>query len=138
MKQIVELYKSSDDSALTGDVIVTIDPQNHFKEVSSKDIINSCGFLPMWAVDSNWINAPIKEAMTVQYGFGELHEMGGEILDDGTYRSEYHEDDEEGEGDPDLVPLVHIKRKDEEMYQYQYGIVAFKQFNGETFITRMD
>ena len=110
-------------------VTIWINPLNHY-EISDKDLINSCGFLPLWAVDPDYLDQPIKQAMTELYGFGKLYEMkGGEVTDKGVYK--YPDD-------PDLYPIVTIKRDHEIMHQYPYGIVAFEQDDGTVFVTRMD
>ena len=110
---------------------INLNPNSKFKGVDASALIQSCGILPVWALNIMYLDVPLKEAMEKQYAYGPLHEMKGSIKEDGTYVSPYEEDE-------DLDPVLKIIRGEEIFYQYPYAIVAFVQKDGSSYITRMD
>jgi len=108
----------------------TIDPLNKFNHMSLNEIKETLGMLPFWVVNPNHFDLSLKEALTLQYGFGGLYQSTGQtITKDGVYQ--YPED-------PDLYPLIKIERGESTFYQYQYGLIAIVQKDGSSFCTRMD
>lgn len=107
----------------------TVDPTEHFLSTNHDALMAACGLIPGWALFG--LDEGLQAHMESTYQYGPLTEMSGcTVNKDGVYQSPYDED-------PDLYPLLHVRRGDDEMYQYQYGIVAFK--NGSSwFVTRMD
>ena len=93
--------------------------------------IEAGGFIPIWVQQYeevyDIIEMSLKEYLDKTYQFG-LHEMGGEVLEDGTYRYP---------GDDDLPWILRMDTPDGTMYQYMYGIVAIPTEDGY-FVTRMD
>lgn len=105
------------------------DPCKHFQGVREEAILNAIGVLLPWAVNTHFYDSSAKEAFDKQYSFG-LFPMGGKIRDNGVF---------EYPGDPDMYPLVKLDRFGREtIFFYQHAIVAIKQTDGTTFITRMD
>jgi len=91
------------------------------------DKLEACGYIPYWVDDYNNTETGLKEHLANCYQFG-LYEMGGEVLEDGTYRYP---------GDDDLPWIVKMTTPDGILYQYLYGIVAIPTEEGH-FVTRMD
>lgn len=113
---------------MTAYIDVNLDPLGHYKHVDIGTLTDSLGMLPGWVMNPDYDGIPLRQALDEQYGFG-LHEMiGGEVDASGIYR--YPED-------PDLYPLLEIKRGEETFYQYPYAIVAIRGPEG-VFVTRMD
>ncbi len=106
-----------------------IDPLNKYPHVSEENLIATLGFIPGWALNSEFEDKPLKEALDVQYGFGLYEMTGSTIEEDGTWK--YPED-------PDLFPILELKRGNETLYQYEHGLVAIVQEDGSSFCTRMD
>lgn len=96
------------------------------------DIIEALGLLPHWVIEYNLLGGEdLVQHMENSYGFGSLYRFGGEVLDNGNYRS-HHEEDE------DLDWIAKMKTKDGDVYFYPYAITALPTSGGEYFITRMD
>lgn len=125
-------------------VKTTRDPTGYFKaEKHIKiDLVQAAGLLVPWFQDyverkqkpeGEYLS--LQEHMADRYGFGELYEFEGKVDADGVYHSKYEED-------PPLHPMLHMKSKWGEMYNYDYGIVALRDNTGllgdDWFITRMD
>ncbi len=107
----------------------TIDPLNKHSNVQEENLIRTFGFIPQWALNSEFEDKPLKEALDIQYGFGLYELTDTKIKDDGTWKYP---------GDPDLFPILKLKRGNETLYQYNYGLVAIVQEDGSSFCTRMD
>jgi hypothetical protein len=105
-----------------------IDPMGKYDHMDETTFHNVIGWIPGWVFNAEFYDAPVKDALTEQYGFGELNSMNGKLDEDGVYT--YPED-------PDLYPLIKMTRGDETVFQYPYGIVAIRNADGD-FITRMD
>ena len=107
-------------------------------DAPKKHLVESLGLLPHWVAEYNLLEATgsdegkydIVQYMTKRYGFGELYRFGGEIVDDGVYKSN-HEDD------GDLQYVGKMDTKDGPVYFYPYAITALPTKDGY-FITRMD
>jgi hypothetical protein len=87
------------------------------------------GMLPIWAINRDYIDLPLKDALEIQYGFPLCEISGGTLTPDGAYRYP---------GEPPLEPLIRIDRGKERFYQYPHAIVALIDSTGKHFITRMD
>lgn len=87
------------------------------------------GLLPYWVLNDAYFHLPLREAMEDQYQFPLYEIDGGEVDADGTF---YYPDD------PPLHPLIRIERLGEVFLQYHYGMVAFIDKDGQSFVTRMD
>jgi len=116
-----------------------IDPTGHFTDhISNPDqlmfansnLFEACGFIPEWVInDRDHDDLNIKDMLETHYPYG-MFEMDKSVVDpDGTYH--YPQD-------PDMFPLIKMKRGEETLYQYQHGIVAIVQKDGSSFVTRMD
>ena len=100
-------------------------------DAPKEHLVESLGLLPHWVVEYNMLGeSDIVQYMTKRYGFGELYRFGGEIVDDGVYKSN-HEDD------ADLEYVGKMDTKDGPVYFYPYAITALPTKDGY-FITRMD
>ena len=100
-------------------------------DAPKEHLVESLGLLPHWVVEYNLLGeSDIVQYMTKRYGFGELYRFGGEIVDDGVYKSN-HEDD------GDLQYVGKMDTKDGPVYFYPYAITALPTKDGY-FITRMD
>ena len=106
---------------------------NAFPEYSKSQLHSMLGLLPLWVADhvGNDDSTDIVQFMTDRYGFGRLYDMGGTLMHDGTYASQYPDD-------ADLPYMGKMINKHGYAYFYEYAIVALPQPNGEYFITRMD
>lgn len=110
---------------------IEFDPLDKFQHIPPAMLANMIGFLPEWAANANLEHLSLREAMELQYGFGPLHPFSADSTIDTQGIMRYP-------GDPDMYPLLRLTRGDEQMYIYQYGIVAFIGPDQSTFITRMD
>ena len=100
-------------------------------DAPKEHLVESLGLLPHWVVEYNLLGeSDIVQYMTKRYGFGDLYRFGGEIVDDGVYKSN-HEDD------ADLEYVGKMDTKDGPVYFYPYAITALPTKDGY-FITRMD
>tara|TARA_R100001440_G_scaffold75624_1_gene103328 strand:+ start:182 stop:511 length:330 start_codon:yes stop_codon:yes gene_type:complete len=100
-------------------------------DAPKEHLVESLGLLPHWVVEYNLLGeSDIVQYMTKRYGFGDLYRFGGEIVNDGVYKSN-HEDDE------DLEYVGKMDTKDGTVYFYPYAITALPTKDGY-FITRMD
>ena len=100
------------------------------------------GLLPGWVMEYNLLNpeGTLKDYLDQRYGFGLYHieehikawkeTPEGEVLEDGTYRSPYDEDE-------DLQWVGKVQSKLGDVYFYPYAITAIPTDNGY-FLTRMD
>jgi len=89
------------------------------------------GVLPYWVGEYiiYGTDMDIVGFMTERYGFGELYKFKGEVLPNGTYKSE---------DDPDLPYVARMNTPSGNVYFYQYAMLALPLPNGEYFVTRMD
>jgi hypothetical protein len=102
-------------------------------EYSDNQIAQALGLLPLWVAEhvGNDDDTDIVQFMTDRYGCGRLYDMGGSLMYDGTYASQYPDDE-------DLPYMGRMITKHGYAYFYEYGIVALPLPNGKHFITRMD
>lgn len=107
---------------------ITKDPLNKFNYLDDSMIMEMCGLIPLWASNPEYATVSLREALDMQYGFGLFAMKGGAVTDDGVFK--YPDD-------PDLYPLLRIKRFGEVLYQYEFSIVAIVHNEG-TLVTRMD
>jgi hypothetical protein len=120
-------------------VHLTKDPTGHFKDNNLRvDFIQAAGLLVPWFYDFAEYepdDGNLREYMADRYGFGSLRKFEGKVDADGVYHSNYEED-------PPLYPMLHLKYGKNEMYTYDYGIVAFRGYpflnKPYWFVTRMD
>jgi|DEB0MinimDraft_10_1074344.scaffolds.fasta_scaffold101913_2 hypothetical protein len=88
------------------------------------------GVLPHWVYEFNILHGDdIVSYMDGRYGYG-LHKFDGEVLYNGTYRSEHEEDD-------DLPFIGRMATSYGYVYFYPYSMVALPTNDGY-FVTRMD
>jgi len=106
------------------------DPLDKFQDIETNRLINACGLIPGWVLNPASWGETLIETLSRNYPFG-LHPMPpGSKIENKVHK--YPED-------PDLYPLLEITRRDETLLQYQYGIVAVLDPDGQTvLITRMD
>ena len=102
-----------------------------FPDVNPGLLEDMLGVLPYWVGEYiiYGTDMDIVRFMTKRYGFGELWQFKGEVLEDGTYR--YPED-------PDLPYVAKMNTPNGYVYFYQYAMLALPLPNGEYFVTRMD
>ena len=102
-----------------------------FPDVNPGLLEDMLGVLPYWVGEYVVLGTDmdIVRFMTERYGFGELWQFKGEVLEDGTYR--YPED-------PDLPYVAKMNTPNGYVYFYQYAMLALPLPNGEYFVTRMD
>ena len=100
-------------------------------DAPKEHLAESLGLLPHWVVEYNMLGeSDLVQYMTERYGFGELYRFGGDVQEDGSYKSNYDEDD-------DLQYVGKMDTKDGTVYFYPYAITALPTDEGY-FITRMD
>jgi len=100
-------------------------------DAPKEHLVESLGLLPHWVVEYNMLGeSDLVQYMTERYGFGELYRFGGDVQEDGSYKSNYDEDD-------DLQYVGKMETKDGTVYFYPYAITALPTDEGY-FITRMD
>lgn len=100
-------------------------------DAPKEHLVESLGLLPHWVVEYNMLGeSDLVQYMTERYGFGELYRFGGDVQEDGSYKSNYDEDD-------DLQYVGKMDTKDGTVYFYPYAITALPTDEGY-FITRMD
>jgi len=100
-------------------------------DAPKEHLVESLGLLPHWVVEYNLLGeSDIVQYMTKRYGFGELYRFGGDVLEDGSYKSNCDEDE-------DLQYVGKMDTKDGTVYFYPYAITALPTDEGH-FITRMD
>ena len=88
------------------------------------------GVLPNWVHEFNMLNGDdIVSFMDGRYGYG-LHKFEGEVLYDGSYRSQYDEDE-------DLAHIGRMATSYGYVYFYPYAMVALPTSDGYL-VTRMD
>ena len=111
-----------------------------YSDTPDRYLIEGLGILPVWVKEwaVNLSIAPwnrygndLVSYMTDVYGFGNLHEFGGEVLEDGSYRSDYDED-------PDMAWVGKMDTPNGTAYFYKYAILALPMPDGKHYITRMD
>ena len=107
---------------------------------ASRESLAKClGILPLWVHEYvNYVTATgdtstdLVHHMTERYGLGDLYRFEkGVVLEDGSYRSGYEEDE-------DLLWVGKMDTPDGVAYFYQYAIVALPSSEGGYFVTRMD
>ena len=99
-------------------------------DAPKEHLAEALGLLPMWVHEYNILGEnSIVEYMRERYGFG-LYKFEGEVLEDGSYRSFFEEDE-------DLQWVGKMKTKHGTAYFYQYAITALPTDDGY-FVTRMD
>ena len=101
------------------------------KEAYPDAIEQDLGLLPGWVMEYNLFSpeGTLKDYLDQRYGFG-LYDLEGEVLEDGTYRSPYEEDE-------DLQWIGKVQSKLGDVYFYPYAITAIPTDDGY-FLTRMD
>ena len=114
-------------------VTLVTDPMNQWDTTKPDEILDWCGFLPMWVVDYGHtpVADTIKEHLAIRYGF-PVHEMqGGEVKADHIYH--YPQD-------PPLNPLLTMHlHNGAEFIQWQYGMCAMRDSQeADWYVTRMD
>lgn len=112
-------------------MLIAIDPTKNHLEWSKDEIMQICGLIPEWCVESIEAGSTMLEHCRASYCSSLYEFEGGRIDKHGVY----HSDD----GDPPLYPLLIINDlKSQICYQYLYGIIAFSELGKDVFITRMD
>ena len=123
IKQFYETNRGSTNTMLKLNTTHYDAPKEH--------LVESLGLLPHWVVEYNMLGeSDLVQYMTERYGFGELYRFGGDVQEDGSYKSNYDEDD-------DLQYVGKMDTKDGTVYFYPYAITALPTDEGY-FITRMD
>ena len=93
-------------------------------------LVESLGVHPNWVAQAQIIKpTDMVDYLDACYGWG-LHKFGGEVLDDGVYRSAYEEDE-------DMPYVAMMNTYKGKVYFYPYGMIAIPTDDGY-FVTRMD
>jgi hypothetical protein len=103
-----------------------------FPDLTASNVEDMLGVLPYWVGEYilyGWKKMDIVGFMTERYGFGELYKFKGEVLANGTYKSE---------DDPDLPYVARMNTPSGNVYFYQYAMLALPLPDGSHFVTRMD
>jgi len=103
-----------------------------FPDVNPGLLEDMLGILPYWVAEYilyGWKKMDIVDFMTDRYGFGKLYKFKGEVLPNGTYKSE---------DDPDLPYVARMNTPSGNVYFYEYAMLALPLPDGEYFVTRMD
>jgi len=103
-----------------------------FPDVNPGLLEDMLGILPYWVAEYilyGWKKMDIVDFMTDRYGFGKLYKFKGEVLPNGTYKSE---------DDPDLPCVARMNTPSGNVYFYEYAMLALPLPDGEYFVTRMD
>ena len=101
-------------------------------DLTASNVEDMLGVLPDWVGEFilyGWKKMDIVGFMTERYGFGELYKFKGEVLPNGTYKSE---------DDPDLPYVARMNTPSGNVYFYQYAMLALPLPDGSHFVTRMD
>lgn len=107
-----------------------LDPLSKFENYTPDDIMDVCGFIPQWLVAEELIEYDALTALDKAYQWGPLTHLEKSVVnEDGSYSYP---------GDPDMYPLIIIKRGKDTVIQYQYGMVAIKVDDKPFVVTRMD
>jgi len=118
---------------MSDQVQTTLDPLNKFTKYKAYEIADVCGILPIWVLNYNFFDKPLKDALKIQYGFpfgdDDMSNFTGNVEADGTFT--YPED-------PTKYPLIRIVRGSETFYQYLDSWVAIVQEDGSFYVDRMD
>ena len=112
---------------------INIDPTGHHVALGAKRIpmIEACGLVPPWIIESPDYVEPLKPLLEEAYGFGPLYESEESTVNAKGVMSY--------PGDPDMYPLIRMERQDEVFYMYEYAMVAIvNKTTGESFVSRMD
>lgn len=124
-KYLVQFYETK------GDINTMLKLNTTHYDAPKEHLVESLGLLPHWVVEYNLLGeSDLVQYMTERYGFGELYRFGGDVQEDGSYKSNYDEDD-------DLQYVGKMDTKDGTVYFYPYAITALPTDEGY-FITRMD
>ena len=124
-KYLVQFYETK------GDINTMLKLNTTHYDAPKEHLVESLGLLPHWVVEYNMLGeSDLVQYMTERYGFGELYRFGGDVQEDGSYKSNYDEDD-------DLQYVGKMDTKDGTVYFYPYAITALPTDEGY-FITRMD
>ena len=122
---IVQFYETK------GDINTMLKLNTTHYDAPKEHLVESLGLLPHWVVEYNMLGeSDLVQYMTERYGFGELYRFGGDVQEDGSYKSNYDEED-------DLQYVGKMDTKDGTVYFYPYAITALPTDEGY-FITRMD
>ena len=102
-----------------------------FPDLTASNVEDMLGVLPYWVGEYILYgrDMDIVGFMTERYGFGELYKFKGEVLPNGTYKSE---------DDPDLPYVARMNTPSGNVYFYQYAMLALPLPDGSHFVTRMD
>lgn len=112
---------------------INIDPTGHHVARGARRIpmIEACGIVPGWVIESpDWIE-PLKPVLEEAYGFGPLYESEkATVTGEGVMQYP---------GDPDMYPLIRMEREHEVFYMYESAICAIiNNDTGATVTGRMD
>lgn len=111
------------------DILLQIDPTDHFSNVHEDAILNACGILVPWAILGD---KSMEENLVDSYQFFMGWRSDPELTIDGTGKYMY-------EGDPDLYPMVSLFKGTETVHIYRNSIVAVRADDTQPFkSTRMD
>lgn len=112
---------------------INIDPTGHHVALGAKRIpmIEACGIVTTWVLDSPDLMEPLKQVLEAAYGFGPLWESKkASVTGEGVMQYP---------GDPDMYPLIRMERQDEVFYMYESAMIAIvNKDSGESFVSRMD
>ena len=103
-----------------------------FPDLTASNVEDMLGVLPYWVGEYilyGWKKMDIVGFMTDRYGFGELYQFKGEVLQNGTYKCAE---------DPDLPYVARMNTPSGNVYFYQYAMLALPLPDGSHFVTRMD
>ncbi len=95
------------------DIVWQLDPNKRFQKVNPERLAESLGLIPDFITEDT--DDVIQTALD-RYGFHLGGDMGGTILDDGTYKYP---------GDPELHPLSRCEAGGKVIFVYDYGIISF-------------
>lgn len=102
----------------------------HYDNLPQEHLVESLGVLPYWVRESHILGVDcMKSYLNDRYGYG-LYEYKGKVKEDGTYQSEFEEDE-------DLHFIARMRTQLGMVYFYPYAMVAIPTDDGH-FVTRMD
>jgi len=110
---------------------LVVDPLEKYDGFDKERIVQSCGIIPMWVCNPEFMGISLVDSLKTQYQFpmNNYWNLGGTLDPDGTFNFT---------DDPPSYPLMKIIRGNEIFYMYEYAQVIIIQENGKIYKSRMD